>query len=98
MCSEIVIDGITGFVVHTYAPHALYEKNKLIIDDEKIWINLSSTSRDRVIKSFNLNKRIAQYIEMYHQRLGKKHLYCLLRSDIITHINRWKFYFLLTVK
>lgn len=67
--SEVVADGITGFLVPSDCPDSLANAIMKFIRDPGIGFNMGSAGRKRVIEKFSLLKTSAAYFEQYKKIL-----------------------------
>jgi len=69
--SEIVVDGVTGFLVPPGVPKILSEAISTIISDKNLSVKFGNEGRKRVEELFNIDKT-AKKIEMLYMELLKK--------------------------
>jgi glycosyltransferase involved in cell wall biosynthesis len=59
--SEIIVDGLTGFVVPRGNIDALAFAVKYLLENEEVAIKMGIEGRKRVEKLFNLNRMVEEY-------------------------------------
>ncbi|MDH3245547.1 MAG: glycosyltransferase [Saprospiraceae bacterium] len=67
---EIVIDGVTGFLVKPFDENELFEKINLLLDRPKRAKDMGVLGRRRVIEEFTAEKMIGQWIDAYKEISG----------------------------
>lgn len=70
--SELVDDGITGFLVPPKDPYALADAIKKLIDDPKLRKKMGDLGRKKALDSFTLNKMLSQIWQVYYEVLRLK--------------------------
>ena len=69
---EAVTDGVEGFVVPIRDPSAMAEKIKILAQNPALRLEMGQNGRERIIRDFNLNDQINEFIELY-QSVYLKH-------------------------
>jgi glycosyltransferase involved in cell wall biosynthesis len=67
---DVVVDGVTGFLVPSGAPRALAEKLVLLLQDARLRDELGRRGRERVEKEFSLERMVAQIRSVYQDLLA----------------------------
>jgi glycosyltransferase involved in cell wall biosynthesis len=62
---ELVVDGITGFLVKTSDPVQLAEKLEMLLNDEAMRKGMGLAGCQRVSEHFSINRMVNDYIELY---------------------------------
>ena len=62
---EIVLDGVTGFIVSPRDPRALASSLGTLRDDPALRARLGAAGRDRVRSEFTLERMVAEYVGAY---------------------------------
>jgi glycosyltransferase involved in cell wall biosynthesis len=68
---DVVMDGVTGFLVPRGAPHALAEKIVLLMQDARLRDELGQRGRERVEKEFSLERMAAQIRSVYEDVVAR---------------------------
>jgi glycosyltransferase involved in cell wall biosynthesis len=69
---DVVMDGVTGFLVPSGTPHALAEKIIVLLQDAQLRAELGQGGRDRVEKAFSLDRMVEQTRSVYQDLLGRQ--------------------------
>ncbi len=67
---EVVLDGVTGFIIPSEDPQALADKLLLLIDDKALYQSMSAAGKARILSDFNYETVIARVTESYENLLG----------------------------
>jgi len=65
--SEIVINNKTGFLIKPQNVNQLIEKIEFLIDNPDIAKRMGEVGNRRIIKDFNIEKMVGEYIDMYEK-------------------------------
>jgi glycosyltransferase involved in cell wall biosynthesis len=68
---ELVEDGISGFLVASENVDQLFEKIKIILDDEKLRISMGLKAKERVQSHFTIENMIANLEKLFKDQLEK---------------------------
>ena len=68
---DVVVDGVTGFLVPSGAPHALAEKIILLLQDPDLCDELGRHGRERVEQEFSLDHMVAHMRSVYQELLER---------------------------
>jgi glycosyltransferase involved in cell wall biosynthesis len=68
---DVVVDGMTGFLVPSGAPHALAEKIVLLLQDARLRQEFGQRGRERVEQAFSLESMVAQVRSVYRDVLAR---------------------------
>jgi glycosyltransferase involved in cell wall biosynthesis len=68
---DVVVDGVTGFLVPSGAPPALAEKIVLLLRDAQLCAELGRRGRERVEKEFSLERMVAHIRSVYQDLLDR---------------------------
>lgn len=63
--NEILLDNKTGFLVNRSEPDELAEKLEILLDDDKLRIEMGRKGKERVREEFSIDKMVDQYISLY---------------------------------
>lgn len=64
-CREVVQDGINGFLVPVQDAQALADKIEILLRDHDLRLRMGEEGRSKVLKEFDVNTVVAQYMEYY---------------------------------
>ena len=64
---DVVIDGVTGFLVPVNTPQALAEKIVLLLQDAQLRAKIGYGGRDRLEREFSIDGMVAQTREVYRE-------------------------------
>jgi glycosyltransferase involved in cell wall biosynthesis len=67
---DVVVDGVTGFLVPVGTPQALAEKIALLLRDERLRATYGQNGRERVEHDFSLEGMVARTRAVYQELLG----------------------------
>ena len=67
---EVVVNGVTGFIVPAEDPDALAKRLLQIIDDQKLYQSMSAASIARIVSDFNYDAVIDRVTNSYETLLG----------------------------
>ncbi len=67
---EVVLDGVTGFLVPPTNPSALAEKLLLLMNDSEARTRMGAAGRMRAVGNFSIEKSVQEYEKCYRQNLG----------------------------
>ncbi len=67
--SELVIDGVNGYLVERRNESQIIEKMKLLIDDGELRMKMGRNGSQWVRQQFDLNKKTNEYIRLYKKLL-----------------------------
>ena len=68
---DVVVDGVTGFLVPSGTPRALADKIVLLLQDARLCDEFGRHGRERVEQNFSLARMVAQMRSVYHDLLGQ---------------------------
>jgi glycosyltransferase involved in cell wall biosynthesis len=68
---DVVVDGVTGFLVPVGTPQALAEKIVLLLQDASLRAQFGHNGRERVEREFSLDGMVARTRSMYQELLGR---------------------------
>ena len=68
---DVVVDGVTGFLVPSGAPQALAEKIVLLLQDARLCDELGRHGRERVEQEFSLARMVAHMRSVYQDLLDQ---------------------------
>jgi glycosyltransferase involved in cell wall biosynthesis len=68
---DVVVDGVTGFLVPSGAPQALAEKIVLLLQDARLCDELGRRGRERVVREFSLERMVAHMRSVYQDLLNQ---------------------------
>jgi glycosyltransferase involved in cell wall biosynthesis len=68
---DVVVDGVTGFLVSSGAPQALAEKIVLLLQDARLCDELGRRGRERVAQDFSLAQMVARMRSVYQDLLDQ---------------------------
>jgi glycosyltransferase involved in cell wall biosynthesis len=68
---DVVVDGVTGFLVPSGAPQALAEKIVLLLQDARLCDELGRRGRERVEREFSLERMVAHMRSVYQDLLNR---------------------------
>jgi glycosyltransferase involved in cell wall biosynthesis len=68
---DVVVDGVTGFLVPCGAPQALADKIVQLLHDARLCDELGQRGRERVEKEFALETMVAQMRSVYQDLLDR---------------------------
>jgi glycosyltransferase involved in cell wall biosynthesis len=68
---DVVVDGVTGFLVPSGAPQALAEKIVLLLQDARLCDELGRRGRERVEQEFSLARMVAHMRSVYQDLLDR---------------------------
>jgi len=60
-CEDIVIDGVTGFLVEKHNTLQLIEKTNILLNDEALCLRMGQASRERVKQHFSLEDSVKDF-------------------------------------
>lgn len=63
--SEVIVDGVTGFLVPSESPNILGEKIGTLLREEKLRLQMGKNGRKRAERYFNTNSMIKNYENIY---------------------------------
>jgi glycosyltransferase involved in cell wall biosynthesis len=66
---ELIIDGVTGFLVEQKNPIILANKIKYLLENEKFSADMGIRGRERIIKEFSMTKMTESFISLYGRLL-----------------------------
>jgi glycosyltransferase involved in cell wall biosynthesis len=69
---EIVVDGVTGYIVNPLHPEEIAEKVIDLLEDPKKAEEFGQAGYDRVKTKFNLKDKVEEYLVVYRKLLEKK--------------------------
>lgn len=69
--TELVLDGRTGFLVNARDEKEMYRIIKKLLDDKDLAIKMGEAGRERIYRSFNLEKMSNSFIKLYETILKK---------------------------
>lgn len=69
---ELVIDGVTGFLVRPCAPDELAERVNRLLRDKDLAASMGQAGAERIEKHFSLEAMVHQYSKLYEQLLLTK--------------------------
>lgn len=64
---ELVVEGITGFLVKPLSPNELSAKIEVLLNDNKLMIQMGNAGYNRIKELFSLDKMVKSYAEQYAQ-------------------------------
>lgn len=67
---EVVVEGVTGFLVPPQDPPALAERLLILMNNPGLRKSMGTAGRARVLSDFSLQKSVKAYLECYRQVLG----------------------------
>lgn len=67
---EVVVDGVTGFIVPSKNPELMAEKLAQLIHDHALRVRMGVEGRRRVEEHFDIRQTARQYEELYREILG----------------------------
>lgn len=67
---DVVVDGVTGFLVPVGMPQALAEKIVLLLQDARLRAKFGQNGRERVERDFSLEGMVARTRSLYQELLG----------------------------
>lgn len=70
--SELVMDGVNGYLVERRNEDQIIEKMKLLIDDGELRTKMGLNGSRWVRQQFDLNKKTNEYIRLYKKLLSEK--------------------------
>jgi glycosyltransferase involved in cell wall biosynthesis len=68
---DVVVDGVTGFLVPSGVPPALAEKIILLLDDSQLRDEFGRRGRERLEKEFALERMVGQTRAVYQGLLDR---------------------------
>jgi glycosyltransferase involved in cell wall biosynthesis len=68
---DVVVDGVTGFLVPSGAPQALADKIVLLLQDTRLRDELGRGGRERVEQEFSLARMVAHMRSLYQDLLNQ---------------------------
>jgi glycosyltransferase involved in cell wall biosynthesis len=68
---DVVVDGVTGFLVPVGRPQALADKIVLLLQDARLRDEFGRRGRERVERDFSLEAMVARTREIYQELLGE---------------------------
>ncbi|HEX9871974.1 MAG TPA: glycosyltransferase [Candidatus Tectomicrobia bacterium] len=68
---DVVVDGVTGFLVPSGSPPALAEKIVLLLQDAQLCDELGRRGRERLEKEFSLERMVGQTRAVYRELLDR---------------------------
>ena len=68
---EVVIDGLTGYLVPAKDPKAMANKLRLLIEDGNLRQKMGVEGRKRVVENFSIKETAKQYEELYNEVLKR---------------------------
>jgi glycosyltransferase involved in cell wall biosynthesis len=68
---EIVNDNITGYLINTSAPEQLCEKMELLLNNEKLRVEMGAAGKERVQNYFSIENMVSKYISNYNSLVAK---------------------------
>ena len=71
---ELVIDGLTGYLVPKQNPAAMAGAFKRYLDKPTLLAVHGQAGRERCVSTFSLNRMISDYVSIYDSLLGNKNL------------------------
>ena len=71
---ELVIDGLTGYLVPKQDPAAMADAFKRYLDKPELLAIHGQAGRARCVSTFSLNRMISDYVSIYDNLLGNKNL------------------------
>ena len=69
--TDVVVDGVTGFLVPSGSPEALAGKIVRLLLDAQLRDELGRNGRERVEQEFSLTRMVAQMRSVYQDLLGQ---------------------------
>lgn len=66
---EVVVDGVTGFLVPPQQPEVLADRLMHLIQDLQLRVTLGANGRKRVVDQFDIRRTAACYEQVYHEIL-----------------------------
>jgi glycosyltransferase involved in cell wall biosynthesis len=64
---EIVLDGITGFLIKQESPTELSDKMNILINDDSLRLKMGDAGKKRIYEYFSLDRMINEYITAYRK-------------------------------
>ena len=68
--NEIVLNGITGFLINPYDKNELYVKINKVLDNRSLALKMGDAGKERISKIFNLEKMTKSYVNLYRNILN----------------------------
>lgn len=68
--SEIIINGINGYLIDDFNEEGFHSALEKLIDDPNLRLKMGEESRIRVTKNFSINKMVALYVKEYEKLLN----------------------------
>lgn len=62
---ELVVDGITGFLVTRSNVELLLDKMKMLLSDNNLRLQMGKAGRERIVNHFSIEQQTARYISIY---------------------------------
>jgi glycosyltransferase involved in cell wall biosynthesis len=64
---ELIMDGVTGFLVPPKSPELLAQKIETLLNDTRLMQEMGARGRERIIDKFSLREMVTAYIDQYCQ-------------------------------
>jgi hypothetical protein len=69
--TEIVEDGVTGFLVPVGDRTALATRTRKLLDEPDVAVRMGEAGRDRAVGHFGVNRMVEQYARIYEELAGR---------------------------
>jgi L-malate glycosyltransferase len=68
--SEVVRNGVEGFVIDGRNPQDFAEKCLMLYKDQELWYRMSMAARHKAIKAFSVERMTEEYLRIYQNMVG----------------------------
>ena len=68
--SEIVLDGITGFIIEPHLTEMLSQKVEYLLNNKDAAATMGKAGRERILTEFGLERMTDDFIELYEKCLN----------------------------
>ncbi len=64
---ELVVEGVTGFLVDQKRPDQIIERIEQLVNDTRLALEMGQSGQRRIREHFDINKMTESYIDLYHK-------------------------------
>jgi glycosyltransferase involved in cell wall biosynthesis len=65
--SELVVDGVTGFLIKYAGIQELTDKINVLVDDRSLRLQMGEAGRERINNYFSIERMVNKYVSVYHR-------------------------------
>ncbi|MGB9586751.1 MAG: glycosyltransferase, partial [Armatimonadota bacterium] len=70
---EVVVDGVTGFLVKPNDPRQLAQKIILLLENEELRVKMGKAAREHAIQYFDRNHLVQELLDAYQELIHSPH-------------------------